>query len=75
MERQGTEGTHSSKPQKALPTSEFILWCKMLAVHCFVWPAALQLLSGWLAGMKADENLGFGDFLKNSISSRLFSCF
>jgi len=45
MECQGTEGAHSSEPQKAHPTSEFILGHKVVAVHCFVWPLALQLWS------------------------------
>jgi len=35
---QGTEGAHSSEPQKAHPT--ILLWHKIVAMYCFVWPLA-----------------------------------
>ena len=56
-----TEGTHLSEPQKAHPTG-LLLWCKMVAASCFIWPPALQLWSGRQAGRQADENSSFSDF-------------
>ena len=37
-------------PKRHIPLVSLLLWYKMVAVHCFVWPPALQLWSGRLAG-------------------------
>ena len=38
------ERKDKAEPQKAHPTG-LLLWHKMVAVHCFVWPLALRLWS------------------------------
>ena len=45
-EQRGAEVPHSSEPKKANLTGVLLLWCKMLAIRCFVWAPGLQLWSG-----------------------------
>ena len=63
--RQHAEGTHSSEPQKAHPIGEFVI---VVAMHCIVWPPALQLWSGrqagGRAGRQAGKNSSFSDLKK-----------
>ena len=30
-------------PKRYIPLVSLLLWCEMVAVHCFVWPPALRL--------------------------------
>ena len=45
---------HLLEPQNAHSTGEFALWHKMVGMHCFVWPPALQLWLGRQAGRFCD---------------------
>ena len=63
-------------PKRHIPLVSLLLWLKMVAVHCFVWPLALRLRSGRQAGSQTKVP-SFSDVLKNSISGSLIvlSCF
>ena len=41
--------THRN-PIRHIPLVSLLLWRKMVAVRCFIWPPALQLWSGKLTG-------------------------
>ena len=45
-------------PKRHMSPVSLILWQKMVAVRCFVWPLALRLWSGWLAGWLAGKLAG-----------------
>ena len=41
-----------------MPQVSLLLWRKMVAMHCFVWPPSLQLWSGRQAGRQAGGRAG-----------------
>ena len=64
--QRSSEAQHSSQPQKAHFTGEFVLWHKSAAVQLFVWHLGLRMWSG------SEEILSFYD-LKNQYPD--VSCF
>ena len=52
--------THQN-PKRHMPLVSLLLWHKMVVVHCFIWPLALQL---WSDRPGQAGRLNFGDFLK-----------
>ena len=63
-QRQGTEGTHLSEPQKHIPTGEFVI----VAVCCFILSSVLVTVgrAGSEAGMQENQNVGIRDFKKKT---------
>ena len=53
--------------KRNIPLVSLLLWHKMVAVHCFVWPLALRLWSDRQADRQAGSQMK--DFLKFNIST------
>ena len=51
IEKQGSESTHLLESKRHMPLVSLLLWRKMVAMHCFVWPPALQV-AGWHTKIK-----------------------